>query len=196
MAVASGDIMRVTVDANNGGSTVQQVYQMRLAAGGPLAEADVLDEIIAILETLHGLIAALLSTAYTIRSIKVVNTTQDLDVGVGVPTDTTPGTNVNNRYPPQVAFGVTFYTGVIGSRGRKFYGPVPNDVANTLGQIQAIAATPIADLITLMTADVSAVLGTYEFGIVTNTQGWKQFTAGLMSATAVTQRRRRLGVGV
>jgi hypothetical protein len=197
MAVNNGDVLRAVANGRNDiyGAVVNS-YQLKYVGVGSLAEADVLSDIIELLEALYALIGTILSTAYVIDNIRVVNETQLSDVGIAAPTDTTPGSDAGTRYPPQLAYVLNLYTPYVGVRGRKYFGPTIITDANSVGVLAAPTVVALADVGDFMTADQVATNGVYEFGITTLNHGWQQFTGFQVSALLGVQRRRKTGVGI
>lgn len=83
MAAQEGDVIEVTVihDNDTSGEQVNR-FQFMVLAGAPISDADLLDDIQTIVETLYNLVIAIISLRNVLREVGVFNKTQDLLVGV------------------------------------------------------------------------------------------------------------------
>lgn len=197
MTVGSGDVVRVSVEGQyNNVIEVVNVFHLRKVGGGEIDEADVIDDMVEILETLYQLLQNILSVLWVVQRVRVTNQSDDTDVGSGLFVDSTPGAVSTAIGVPQVAAGLTLTTSRLRHRGRKFFGPIPEALADPSGILTAASILTLADVGDLMTTQQSAVNGVWEFGIIANDTGlFLPFQSYSISTTAVTQRRRRLGVG-
>jgi hypothetical protein len=197
MAVAVTDIVRATVEArHNNQAAVQQVWHLRNVENS-VSESDALGDVIVLLESVYTLLAAILNTLYAVQGVRVVNVTQNSDVGFDVFADATPGTNAQPNTALQVAYGLTLKTAKLNVNGRKFFGPVPEDQIDSQGVVAAGAILDLADVGDAVIVNQIAPNSTWQFGVIsTLDDSWNPFTSYAISTTAVTQRRRRLGVGI
>lgn len=197
MTVAQTDIVRATVDGLYASQAViQNVYHLQLNSAD-LDEADALDDIVELVEVLYQILKSILHVAYVIREVRVINTSQNTDVGNGQFVDDLPGEHTGNTVPPQVAYGITLNTAILSVRGRKFFGPVGEGFVNDTGLIEASGVTPLVNAINYLAAQQVATNGTWTFGVKRSVLGgFGAFIGGSVSARAVTQRRRRVGVGI
>jgi len=197
MTVGLSDIARVTVvGSNNGLAGVQNVYQLR-NVGSDVSEADALDDIVDVLEALYALLTDVLSVLYVISEIRAINQTDNSDIGAGVFADTTPGVDAGNRHPPQMAYVMSFLTGNLSSRGRKYFGPAMTGDADTQGLLSAGTLLDLADVGDYMTAQQVATNTTWEFGVFSSVGNvWRPFTGYSISLRLGVQRRRKIGVGI
>ena len=196
MAIPIGTILRCSVEGDwNNVSEIVNVYHI-IKAAGSTDEADVLDDIIEILEALYVILGSALSTLYTINQVRVTRPLESLDVGTAFFVDDTPGTNGSETLPLQTALGATFFTQDLGVRGRKFWGPISEPVTGGGGQLTGTFPTVLADAIAFTIQHHSVTNGEYGIGVVRSADNaFLDFTSGVGSPTAVTQRRRRIGVG-
>lgn len=197
MTVAQTDVVRATVDGIvDGQAVVQNVFHLQLNTAG-LDEADALDDIVEILEILYQVLNPILTVLYVIRGVRVINATQNTSVGEGQFVDDVPGINVNPVAPPQVAYGLTLTTPILSVRGRKFFGPVSEGQVDNTGLLSGTALTACVNAVNYMAAQQVATNGTWSFGVIRSVLGgFGAFNGGSVSARAVTQRRRRVGVGI
>lgn len=197
MTVQLGDVIVATArGTNNGLAAVQNTFQVR-NTGSAAAEADVLDDVISFLEAVYTAIGAILTTLYTINDIRVINFTQNSDIGIGTFTDTTPGTDAGNRHPPQLAYVLTLKTANLSVRGRKFFGPAMTGDADTNGLLGGATLLALADAGDVMTAPFVGATTTLEPGVMgSNPALWRPFTTYAVSLRLGVQRRRKIGVGI
>lgn len=197
MTVQIGDECTITArGTNNALGAVQNVYQVR-NTGAAVAEADFLDDAISFIEAIYTALGAILTTLYTINDIRVINTTQNSDVGIGTLTDTTPGTDAGNRHPPQMSYVLTLKTANLSVRGRKFFGPTMTGDADTNGLLAGATLLALADAGDLLTAPFVGANTTLEPGVRGSSPSlWRPFTSYAVSLRMGVQRRRKFGVGI
>jgi len=195
MAVGAGDIVRVDVRGIwNATSAVQNTFHLQ-NAGSNIDEADAVDDLVAVLEALYALIGSILHTLLVIQDIRVINVSDDTDVGIGLFVDDTPGTAGGNSVL-QNAYGLSLDTARLNVRGRKFFGPVVQSQISQSGVIGSAAILGLADVGDYMTAPRAATNTTWRFGVIASSDStFLPFLNYSISPTVVTQRRRRLGVG-
>lgn len=197
MTVQNTDVLRA--DARflfNSATAVQNVFHLR-NDGAAIAEADALDDIVELLEALYVLIGGILKTLQVLQDVRVINITQDTDVGLGTFVDTTPGT-VTTEAVPQNAFGLILDTPRLASKGRKFFGPVTDLNYNEGGIIGAGALAAMGNVGDYMIVQQVATNNAWRFGVQSTLAGvgFLPFVGYGISPTVVTQRRRRIGVGI
>jgi hypothetical protein len=197
MAVGVGDILRADVVAlYDSVITIENSYQFR-NVGSEVDELDALEDIVAILEGIYQALAAILSTLYVVQRIRVINVTDDSDVGIGTFTDSTPGTNSSTFVPPQCCYGLNLTTVKLGNRGRKFFGPVAEGKVDNNGVLTSDAITALGDVGDILATTQVKTNSSWEAGIKGTVDGvWRKFTGWGVTTSAVTQRRRRIGVGI
>lgn len=198
MAVGAGDVVRVDVRGIFGGVTaIQNTFHLR-NDGAATDEADVVDDMVEILEAAYALVSLLLKTLLVINDIRVINVTDNSDVGTGLFVDTTPGTDSGGQTVPQNAAGLILDTQRLASKGRKFIGPLATSQYSNTGLLVAAAVLDLADLGDYMVVARVATNSTWRFGIQSTLVGvgFLPFVSYGVSPTVVTQRRRRIGVGI
>jgi len=196
MTVATGDVIRITVEGSGVGlQDIQNVWYAKLLTGD-VSEATTLEDLRSLLEAMYALLSAILSVAWVIRDFKMLNITQNADVGTVLPVDATPGANVSFAQPPQLAYGLTLSTARLKARGRKFFGLVCADQVGSNGALDADAILDLADVGDYVTVARGATSSTWRFGIVSTVDDvFLPFTSYVIPTNVVTQRRRRQGVG-
>lgn len=197
MTVFQTNVARATVDMDYLGATaIQNVFHLQLTTAS-LTEAEALDDIVEILEALYILIAAIIRATQTVQRIRAVNVTSNSDIGEGNFVDDTPFTSATGSTAPQVAYGITLTTPNLSIRGRKFFGVVVEDMIGESGNLTTTALNALGDVIDFMSGPIAASNGTWVFGVVRSVDGgFSIFNGGTVSLNAVTQRRRRVGVGI
>lgn len=198
MAVGAGDVVRADAKFFYGSITsVQNVFHLR-NEGASVDEADAVDDMVQLLEALYALIGAILSTLLVLQEIRVINVTDGTDVGTGLFVDDTPGTVVNPAGAPQNCFGLVLDTARLASKGRKFFGPAHATNFGSTGIIGAGALLALADVGDYMIVAQAATNRTWRFGLQSTLAGvgFQPFLSYGISPTVVTQRRRRVGVGI
>jgi len=197
VSVFTNDIVVATMEGFNSSlNAIQNVYQLR-NVGGDVSEAEATDDIVEVLDAIYAALGGIMTSGWTLNAYRIVNRTRDTDVGIGIPADDSPGTVGENSAVPQVAYGLTLRTGQLRSRGRKFFAPVLESAVTDNGLISAAALLALADVGDLMTAQQAATNSNWEYGIYSTTLAtWLPFNAYTISPTAVTQRRRRQGIGI
>jgi hypothetical protein len=197
MAIGVGDIVRADVVAlYNNVITVENTFQLR-NVGSEVDELDGLDDIVDILEAIYQLMSSILSTLYVVQRIRVINLTDDSDVGIGTFTDSTPGIVSSGINPPQCCYGLNLTTVNLGNRGRKFFGPTSEGTVDNDGVINSTAITALGNVGSLMATTQVKTNSSWECGIKGTVDGiWRKFTGWGISTSATTQRRRRIGVGI
>jgi hypothetical protein len=197
MAVGAGDIVRADVRGIfNGVTAVQNSFHLR-NDGTSVDEADAVDDIVELLEALYTLLSAFLNTLWVIQNIRVINESDNSDVGIGTFVDTTPG-NDSQEAVPQNAYGLILDTQRLASKGRKFFGPASGLGWTTGGLLNVDSVADLADMGDYMIVAQVATNSTWRFGILSTLDGvgFLPFIGYGISPTIVTQRRRRIGVGI
>lgn len=196
MTVDVNDVVLAVVEGEGvDGQDVQNAYHIR-NVNVAVTDAVAITDLISLLEALMTLLAAVISTLYVVRSIKVINVTQQSDVGTGLFVDDTPGTNTALAMPPQCAVGLTLTTQRLSVRGRKFYGIVGSNQATNDGVLGAPAILDLADVGDLMVVNQVEAGTTWQFGVIASLDAaWLPFLSYAVTTSVITQKRRRRGVG-
>lgn len=197
MTVQVDDVVRVTADFTPAvGSTVQNVFHLQ-NKDVAVSEAGALTDILVILEALYAIINAIIHASQTFDTIRAINVTQETDVGVAVPADTTPFSGTGEVSPLQNAWGLNLTTERLNVYGRKFWGSAIETQSGNTGILTGTAITAVAASGDFMTALQVATNSEWEFGVVAGSDGaFLPFLSYSLPVTVVTQRRRRLGVGI
>lgn len=196
MAVSPGDVIRCDVRGSfNAVTAVQNTWFLR-NDGASVDEADTIDDVIELLEGLYTLIGAILNVLWVINNVRVINVTDESDVGIGTFVDTTPGT-LSATAAPQNSFGLILDTTRLASKGRKFFGPAAANNFTQGGIVGATALAALADVGDEVIVAQVATNSTWRYGVMSTLDGvgFLPFVGYGISPTIVTQRRRRIGVG-
>lgn len=197
MAVAVDDILRATLEMEYAGKgAIQNVFHMR-NVGVSVTDEEGLDDVVELLEDICVLITLVIAAVQVVQGVRVINLTQDTDLGFGQFVDDTPFTGTGTILPKQACLGMNFYTARLGVVGRKFWGAPSTagnqDAGTVAAATLAILGTAAEDMSDVMVATNSE----YEFGVVaTLDAAWLPFTSYSLPTTMITQRRRRTGVGI
>lgn len=197
MAVATNDIVRVTAKFLYNSSNVNQNVFHLQNIGSSVTEADAIDDLLEVLEAVYAILTDLIAVINVFQEIRAVNVTQEIDVGTGIPIDTTPFVDSGQGNPPQSAYGLGLTTDRLNVRGYKFFGPTQEAAVNNSGILAAATILDLAAAGDALTAVQVATNTSWVFGVVASLDGaWLPFRSYGISPTAVTQRRRRSGVGI
>lgn len=196
MAVGTNKVARVTVEGlYQSAISIQNVYHLR-NDGTSVDEADALEDFVEVLEALYDIIEDIISAVLVIQRIRAINLTDGTDIGIDAFVDSTPGAGAGNTAPPQVAYGLNLSTNRLGAFGRKFFGPVEEGAVANDGVLTAGTISDLGDAGDYLVTPQVATHSTWRAGIVSTVdEVFLPFTSWSVSVTAVTQRRRRLGVG-
>ena len=197
MAVNEGDIVRADHRMlYQGTNELFNIYQLRLADGGPISDADALDDLEAIFTALIALVRLMQASGIVHDIVRFVNRTLNQDIGISIANVGVAGSIGQNTQPLQVAYGLTLNTTLLSVRGRKFIPGTTITGVPAGGTVSAGTIALLADVGDYLT-DQHVVNGrTWEFGVTSVSTGiFRYFDSYGVSSTAVTQRRRRIGVG-
>lgn len=198
MAVQPNDILRVTfLGAYDDQDDIQNVFTMQYQGIAAAAEADVLTDLIAVLEALYTILAPIIAALTAFDGIRVINQSQNSDVGTGPFVTLSSGSAGSDSSPLQVCYGVTLRTVDLSVRGRKFFGPPAEGLLGLAGVLAGGTTVPLANAIVhLITQQTAPSTRPYRYGVIRGVDGvFLPFTSGSVSGNVVTQRRRRQGVG-
>lgn len=197
MTVQAGDIIRCTQEMTyETFGAIQNVYHLQ-NVGSQVTDTQALDDVIEILETLAGVIAAAIAILQVVNGVRVVNVTQLADVGFASFVDDTPFTGAGLILPTQVAVGINLFTDRLAVVGRKYFGAAVIGTIADGGTIVPGILADLADWGDLATEWLAATNSTWQMGVVaTFDSAWLPFRNYSMPTMAIIQRRRRLGVGI
>lgn len=198
MAVGTSDVARVDIKGLwNGVTAVQNVWYLR-NDGTSVDEADAIDDFVEVLEAIYQLLNNVLNILWVIQQVRAINITDSSDIGTGFFVDVTPGTLTGAQVAPQTAAGLILDTQRLASKGRKFFGPLqPSNFGNS-GLLTAGTVTALANVGDECIIPQVATNSTWRLGIMSTLVGvgFLPFVGYGVSPSAVTQRRRRVGVGI
>lgn len=196
MTVQVNDIVRATVEGEGvDGQDIQNTFLIR-NVNQAVTDAIAITDLITLLEALYSLLEDILSIAYVVRGVKFINHTQQADIGTGLFVDDTPGIDAGAAMPPQICAGITLTTGRLSVRGRKYFGLLVEADIDGGGILTPGAILDLADVGDVMTANQVEAGTTWQFGVEASLDSvWLPFQSYAISTSAVTQRRRRRGVG-
>lgn len=196
MSVAQDEIARVVADfRHDDRADVQNIWHMKLTTAS-LSDADALDDILELLEALYALLTTAIHALTIFNRIRAINASQNSDIGIAVPADTTPFAGSGDAAPLQTAYGLTMQTAKINIRGRKFFGCPTEAHLSSGGIVQGPAITSLGNVGDYVTSSQAATNGTWQFGVKSSLDGlFYPFVGYAISTTAITQRSRRIGVG-
>ena len=113
MTAQDGDIIEVAVIHDNTESGEQiNNYQYQVVSGGPVADADLLDDIAFFVEVSYNIIKALIDVRNVLREVVVRNKTRLTLVGSTDANTYNGGSSVGNALPQGCAAMVYFKTGI------------------------------------------------------------------------------------
>lgn len=197
MTVAVGDICRATLEMQYKDlGAIQNVFHLR-NVDTTLSDEEGLDDVVEILEDICVLLTLVIAALQVVSGVRVINVTQDSDLGFGQFVDDTPFTGTGNILPKQAAMGMNFYTSRLGVVGRKFWGAASIAVNEDAGSIAAASLAILGTAADDMSDQIVATNSIWEFGVIASLDAaWLPFTSYSLPTTMVTQRRRRTGVGI
>lgn len=196
MAVAAADVVRADVRMNfSSNQRIQNTFHLR-NDGASQAEADVVDDMVEILEALYVILAAILNIVLVVQDIRIINVSAGTDVGTGLFVDTTPGT-VTTVSVPQNSVSLNLSTARLNVVGRKFFGPIGSAQFSQNGIIGAGTLTALGNAGDDMIALQVATNSNWRFGVIASFDSvFLPFQSFSVTPTITTQRRRRIGVGI
>ncbi len=113
MPAVDNDVIEVAVIHDNTTSGEQiNNYQFQLQSGGPVAEADLLDDVQAIIQVIYTILATYISIRNVLREVVVRNKTQGLLVGTTDGGTYIGGLHVGDAVPQGVAPFVYYKTNI------------------------------------------------------------------------------------
>lgn len=198
MSVNPGEVVRVDwVGDFDGTDQIVNTFQFRLDSGTALTEAEALVDFIEILEGLHALITALLSTLHVIRRIRAQNVSTGQLVGEMNFTPALVGTAAGEVSATQVAGIMNFPTLTPRVIGRKYIGPIAEDAIDADGRFTTTGQARLNNAAAFLVGAHIQTNGTWTFGFLSpKTAAFEEFNTFNSSPVPGTQRRRRLGRGV
>lgn len=199
MTVAVNDVVRATWEMSHPAvGAVQNVWQFR-NEDVSVSDTQAVSDIVDILEAIAVIIDILIGLLQVVDGVRIINITPvpPVDVGFGTFADTTPFTGAGGVQAAQVAAGITMRTARLSVVGRKYLGLITPTRIISGGAINAGTVTILATLGTALVADFVETNTTWRAGVVASSDAvFLPFTAYSIPTFAITQRRRRGGVGI
>ena len=175
---------------------VVNVYQFRLASGGPMSDEEAVDDILEILEVIYTIIRAGLSILQLFEDVRIFNVTQSVLLGVHEWPTLTAGTAAGDPTPPGVAAVLNFSTIIPKVSLRKYFGVFTEGAVGTTGLWLAPDVANVADIGTELLAPLVATNGTWSYGYISpKILGWVSPNGATNNNIPGYQRRRKQGRG-
>jgi hypothetical protein len=198
MTVAVGSVVKITARLRWAGKVdVQNVYHAQLASGSALDDGDARDDLAAWLETIYTPLLGEFPTSLVFEDIDFYNVSQDYPMGVEPWPTLTAGTGALDIQATGVAAVITAFTFYVRSRGRKFFGPLPE--TSVLDGV--LTSATMINLASAAAAWIFPFVGgtsgqTWNPGIITRvTSLFREFRDAVVRNIPGYQRRRKEGVG-
>jgi len=197
MAAQNNDVIAATVVHDNDifGERMNR-YQFRVVAGGPIADADLLDDMAAVIYAIYNAVKAVISVRNVFREVNVINVTQDLLVGATDALGYNGGTSADPASPPACSLYWGFKTSVPRVALAKYLpSPAEGDIAAT-GQITGTTLGILALGAGILMDPFEEINGTYEYGHWSpKVSAWVAPTLAVVPVEVAYQRRRKKGIG-
>lgn len=197
MATNTGDIIEVSVIHDNAISGEQMNrYQLRVESGGPLSNADLLDDIKNWVQTLYSLIDTIINVRNVLREVGVYNKTQAMLVGT-----TTGGTYTGGLAPdpaaPQGVTGLAYFKTALPRVIPKKYIPSPSAGSfSGVGKWDTSYTTALTAFASWLMTVKGFTNGSYRYGTYNDVLlQWVLPDVAVVPTTPAYQRRRKPGVG-
>jgi hypothetical protein len=197
MALTDGQIVRADYIGDfNASDMLAQVYQFKLLSGGPLDEADMLDDLEEIFDTIWDIIKGLHSVLVAFRKVR----SQLVPTGtlLGDLTFASPylGTSADDVSAVTQTMPVSFKTVVPRVILRKSWGPPAENQINQTGGLTAAAVTALGTAAAALLANLVMTNGTWEYGYYSpKTTSWETPVTAVTTSRPGTMARRRVGRG-
>ena len=197
MSVEQDDILEVAVTfANDVSGDQMNRFQLRKEDVGSASEADVLDDIADILETIYTIIVSMISLRNVLQDVRVYNVTQDVLVGNTDAGTFIGGTGANPPSAQGVAFQTYFPTDVPRVVLSKYWPSVVQASITGEGLVSAARIANLTTICNLMVADFVEANGTYRYGYLSpKTLSFVVPEEFVVPAIPAYQRRRKPGRG-
>jgi hypothetical protein len=180
----------------DGTEDVMNIYQFRLASGGPMSDENAVIDILAILEVLYTIIVNSISLVQLFRDIRVFNVTQDVLLGLHDWPTMTAGTATGDPTPPGCAAVVNFSTIVPKVTLRKYFGVFTEADVDASGYLSTTLVADIADMGLYLLGPIGALSGTWAYGFISpKILGWVSPNGSSNNNIPGYQRRRKQGRG-
>lgn len=204
MALATGQLYRVTYQLTSFGQTIENVVHMRERTGSSTP-----DQLRVSAETFFSLWKSMIASGVQLSQIIIKQLTPSaLDEDVFAPTTHTVGTHNGTAGNLTIALVYTLRTGESGrtKRGRMYLGPLDGGTTSSNDLVSADAATADNSALAIVAAfgplgsDLHFELGVYS-RLLGGTNpytmgGYRPVTQVIARHRLANQRRRRIGVGM
>jgi len=197
MPAQDGDVIEVTVIHDNSTSGEQlNRYQFRVETGGPISDADLLDDIEIIVQTLYNLVKNMINVRNILREVGVFNKTQDLLIG-----QTTAGTYTGGGAPdPMAPSGCAsfayFKTAVPRVTLAKYLPVMSTADLSGGGNLSAASLALLTNFTSALLNPFISGVREYSYGYLSpKTLAWETPDVGVAEDIVAYQRRRKIGRG-
>lgn len=197
MTVQNNEVIEASAKMIFDGTDEQiNVFQFRLASGGPLTDDEAIDDVLNIVNDLYSALYILQSILIIYDTIRLYNQSQSLLLGVHDWPTRTAGTETVHPIPPGVCALVNFTTAVPKVILRKFFGGFTEDQNQDDGTWNGTLVTAVALVATNLLAPLVGSYGTWEYGYTSpKTLGWVAPNGSSNNDIPAYQRRRKQGSG-
>jgi hypothetical protein len=197
MAAQTGDVLRVDLVGDiNSVDDMIGVYQYQITAGSDISNAELLDDLAAIMTAIVTIIKAFSTAVAVWRRIRVQNITQDVLVGEADFAAPIAGTGTGSTGPNQASLIFNFKTSVPRVILRKYIGPLGEDILGTTGLMLAAYVDEAADYIVELLTEQVGSYGSYLYGYQSaKAGGFIAPDIGYVNAIPGMRGSRRAGVG-
>jgi hypothetical protein len=175
---------------------IVNTFQFRLDSASLTDDAQVLDDLISLLESIVTIMKNL-ATAITVwRRIRVQNISNNTLIGERAFTAPIAGLVSGNPAPPGVAALLSLKTNIPRVVMRKYIGVLPQSTITATGVIAAASVTHLNNLGNFLMSSQIKTNGTWSYGYLSpKTAGFVRPVSFLSSSVPAYQRRRRQGRG-
>jgi len=197
MAIADGDILRVTAKTVIGTDEQDNVYHLVCQVTTPPTDAEVLTAVIDWLDDAYAYVIEDQSTGLEYATVRVDNLTQDTTLGEDGWSSLTTGSSASQTMALQVAPVCRFLTNVLGSQGRKFLAGYTTAAHSSRGLLTAGALANMIEFISAILpgvsigSDADLLPGNWN-NVLERFVPWAN---GVANSLLGTQRRRQIGSG-
>lgn len=197
MSVNQNDVMEVSARSEwNGVEDTVSVYQLRKTDSGPTDDADVVDDLVTIMELIYNIFLAAQTALLIYRDIRIKNVTQDVLMGVHPWPTITAGVATGGAMPPGNAALVSFDTGKPRVVLRKFLGGLVSTDLDADGTLDTAVVAALLVFGATLVAPLVQTNGTYEYGYLSpKTLQWETPISVVVTDITAYQRRRKQGRG-
>lgn len=197
MVVANNDVVRADAIGDwNLTTEIVQSYQFQLLSGGPLANADAMDDLHDIVEDLWLIIQGFLNTVLLIRRLKGRLVPLGDLVGEALFVPPLAGTIATDVSSTTVTMPLSLLTLVPRVILRKSFGPALASAITADGLYTAGVTTMLAQMGVFLLTDMVEANGTWRYGYYSpKTLGFVDPVGAVFSSAPGTMARRRIGRG-